>query len=89
MMKKLRGRNLKHPGCLIGITIGMIVGIVLAGVLASVYNVAMTIDMWVWFGIMIVLGAIGWIIGDRLSSRFPALEEETPEATQSDLPQSS
>lgn len=89
MMKKLRGRNLKHPGCLIGITIGMIVGIALAGVLASVYNVAMTIDMWVWFGLMIVLGAIGWIIGDRLSSRFPALEEETPEATQSDLPQSS
>jgi len=89
MMKKLRGRNLKHPGCLIGITIGMIVGIALAGVLASVYNVAMTIDMWVWFGLMIVLGAIGWIIGDRLASRFPALEEETPEATQADLPQSS
>jgi MFS family permease len=89
MMKKLRGRNLKHPGCLIGITFGMIIGIVLAGVLASVYNVAMTIDLWVWFGLMIVLGAIGWIIGDRLSSRFPALEEETPETTQSDLPQSS
>lgn len=89
MMKKLRGRNLKHPGCLIGVTIGMIVGIALAGVLASVYNVAMTIDVWVWFGLIIVLGAIGWIIGDRISSRFPALEEETPETTQSDLPQSS
>lgn len=89
MMKKLRGRNLKHPGCLIGITLGMIIGIVVAGVLASVYNVAMAIDLWVWFGIMLVLGAIGWIIGDRLSSRFPALEEETPETTQSDLPQSS
>jgi MFS family permease len=89
MMKKLRGRNLKHPGCLIGITLGMIIGIVLAGVLASVFNVAMTIDMWVWFGIMFVLGAIGWIIGDRLSSRFPALEDETSATTQSDLPQSS
>lgn len=89
MMKKLRGRNLKHPGCLIGITLGMIIGIVLAGVLASVYNVAMTIDLWVWFGLIFVLGAVGWIIGDRLSSRFPALEEETPETTQSDLSQSS
>ena len=88
-MKKLRGRNLKHPGCLIGITFGMIIGIVLAGVLASVYNIAMTIDLWVWFGVMVVLGAVGWIIGDRLSSRFPALEEDTPETTQSDLPQSS
>jgi hypothetical protein len=24
------------------------------------------------------LGVIGWITGDRLSSRFPALEEEGP-----------
>jgi MFS family permease len=89
MMKKLRGRNLKHPGCLIGVTLGMIIGIVLAGVLASVYNVAMTIDMWVWFGLIFVLGAIGWVIGDRLSSRFPALEEDSSETTQSDLSQSS
>lgn len=89
MMKKLRGRNLKHPGCLIGITLGMIIGILLAGVLASVYNVAMTIDIWVWFGLIFVLGAVGWVIGDRLSSRFPALEEDTSETTQSDLSQSS
>jgi MFS family permease len=89
MMKKLRGRSLKHPGCLIGVTLGMIIGIVLAGVLASVYNVAMTIDVWVWFGLIIVLGAIGWVIGDRLSSRFPALEEDTPETPQSDLSQTS
>jgi MFS family permease len=89
MMKKLRGRNLKHPGCLIGVTLGTIIGIVLAGVLASVYNVAMTIDVWVWFGLIFVLGAVGWVIGDRLSSRFPALEEDTPETTQSDLSQSS
>lgn len=89
MMKKLRGRNLKHPGCLIGVTLGMIIGIALAGVLASVYNVAMTIDVWVWFGLIFVLGAIGWIIGDRISSRFPALEEEAPETTPSDLSQPS
>jgi MFS family permease len=89
MMKKLRGRNLKHPGCLIGVTLGLIIGIVLGGVLASVFNVAMSIDVWVWFGIMFVLGATGWIIGDRLSSRFPALEEEAPETTRSDLSQSS
>jgi MFS family permease len=89
MMKKLRGRNLKHPGCLIGVTLGTIIGIVLAGVLASVYNVAMTIDVWVWFGLIFVLGAVGWVIGDRLSSRFPALEEDIPETTQSDLSQSS
>ena len=31
MMNKLRGRNLAHPGCLIGVTTGMTLGIVLAG----------------------------------------------------------
>lgn len=76
MMKKLRGRNLAHPGCLIGVTTGLIVGIVLAGMLAAVYNVAFNTVLLVWFGLTIVLGIIGWIIGDRLSSRFPALEED-------------
>jgi hypothetical protein len=76
MMKKLRGRNLAHPGCLIGVTTGLIVGIVLAGVLAAAFNVAFNSVLLVWFGLTIVLGIIGWIIGDRLSSRFPALEEK-------------
>lgn len=76
MMKKLRGRNLAHPGCLIGVTTGLIVGIVLAGMLAAIFNVAFNTVLLVWFGLIIVLGVIGWIIGDRLSSRFPALEEK-------------
>lgn len=79
MMKRLRGRNLKHPGCLIGVTLGLILGITVAGVMAAAFNISLSIDVWVWFGMMIVLGAIGWVIGDRLSSRFPALEEETPD----------
>jgi hypothetical protein len=75
MLKKLRGRNLGHPGCLVGITTGLTLGIVLAGILASVYNVALNTVLLVWFGLTIGLGAIGWIVGDRLSARFPALEE--------------
>ena len=74
MMKKLRGRNLAHPGCLIGITAGLTVGIILAGVLATVFNVAMNIILLSWLGLTLVLAALGWVIGDRLSSRFPALE---------------
>jgi hypothetical protein len=76
MMNKLRGRNLAHPGCLIGITVGLTVGIVLAGVMASVFGVALNTVLLSWLGFMLVLGALGWIIGDRLSSRFPALGEE-------------
>jgi len=77
MMKRLRGRNLKHPGCLIGVTLGVILGIIIAGVMASVYNVPLNTILWTWLAIILFLGALGWIIGSRLSSRFPA--EETPE----------
>lgn len=87
MMKRLRGRNLKHPGCLIGITAGLIFGIILAGILASVFNVALNTILLIWLGLTIGLGLIGWITGDRLSSRFPALEENSehthPDATSS------
>ena len=76
MMKRLRGRNLKHPGCLIGVTLGVILGIIIAGVMASVYNVPLNTILWTWLAMILVLGALGWIIGSRLSSRFPA--EETP-----------
>ncbi len=76
MMKKLRGRSLAHPGCLIGVTIGLTVGIVLAGVLAAVFNVTFNIVLLVWFGLTVVLGAIGWIVGVRVTPRFPVLENE-------------
>jgi MFS family permease len=76
MMKRLRGRNLKHPGCLIGVTLGVIFGIIIAGVMASVYNVPLNTILWTWLAIILFLAALGWIIGSRLSSRFPA--EETP-----------
>ena len=77
MMKKLRGRNLSHPGCLIGITAGLILGIVIAAILATL-NIALTTDLLIWLGLTIALGAIGWFVGDRLSSRFPALDEQIP-----------
>lgn len=75
MMNKLRGRNLAHPGCLIGVTAGLILGIILAGVLAMV-NIALNVDLLVWLGLTAGLGAIGWVTGSALSSRFPTLEEQ-------------
>ncbi len=86
MMKRFRGRNLKHPGCLIGITLGLTVGIVLAGILASVFYVPLNTILWIWLALTLGLGVLGWVIGDRLSSRFPALEED--ESLSSDLPPS-
>jgi uncharacterized protein YacL len=81
MMKRLRGRSLAHPGCLVGVTVGLTVGIILAGVLASVFNVALNTVLLVWLFLTIVLGAVGWVLGQRLTSKFPALEEEGSEAT--------
>lgn len=75
MMEKLRGRNLSHPGCLIGVTLGLTLGIVLAAILA-ILNVALNIDLLIWLGLTIGFGAIGWVIGDRLTSRYPALGEQ-------------
>ena len=82
MMKRLRGRNLKHPGCLTGVTLGVILGIVIAGVMASIYNIPLNTILWTWLAIILFLGALGWIIGSRLSPRFPA--EEAGEVVVSD-----
>ncbi len=76
MMKRLRGRNLAHPGCLIGITAGLTIGIIIAGVMAGVFNVPLTTVLLTWLGLTLFLALLGWIIGDRLSSRFPAVEED-------------
>jgi hypothetical protein len=78
MMKRLRGRNLAHPGCLVGVTAGLSLGIILAAVLA-LHNVSLNTVLLIWLGLTLSLGAIGWITGIRLTSRFPAGEEATPD----------
>lgn len=68
MMKRLRGRNLAHPGCLIGITSGLTFGIIIAGILA-IQNVALNTVLLIWLGLTLILGALGWVIGDLLTRR--------------------
>lgn len=69
MMKQLEGRNLAHPGCLIGVTLGLSIGIVLAGVLASVYNVPFNTVGLFWLVFTVVLGLVGWLIGAFLTTK--------------------
>ncbi len=75
MMKRFRGRNLAHPGCLTGVTTGLTLGIILAGILAAKFNVAYNTILLLWLVMTIGLGAIGWIVGAILTPRFPALPE--------------
>lgn len=75
MMKRFRGRNLAHPGCLTGVTAGLTLGIILAGILAAKFNVAYNSVLLLWLVMTIGLGAIGWIVGTILTPRFPALPE--------------
>ncbi len=75
MMKQLQGRNLAHPGCLVGVTVGLTVGIILAAILA-VNNVALNTVLLVWLGITLLLAALGWIVGNRLTSRFSTADKQ-------------
>jgi len=81
-MKRLRGRNLKHPGCLTGVTTGLTIGIILAGILAAVFNVPLNTLLLIWLSLTVGLGAIGWIVGSRLSSKLP-VEKDMPEDSSS------
>ncbi len=81
MMKRLRGRNLAHPGCLIGVTAGLTLGIILAGVMAAVFAVPYNTVILTWFAMTIGLGIIGWIIGSILTPRFSALPQTGEEHT--------
>lgn len=82
MMKQLRGHNLAHPGCLIGITVGLSLGIIIAGVLAVKFGTPYNTVLLIWFGMTVGLGIIGWFVGSALSSRFPALPENEDEAVE-------
>ena len=77
MMKRLRGRSLAHPGCLVGVTLGLALGIILAGVL-SLHNISLNTVLLIWLALTVGLGAIGWVVGTRLTSRFATIEEATP-----------
>lgn len=74
MMKRLQGRNLAHPGCLVGMTSGLTLGIILAGILA-VENVALNTVLLIWLGLTCLLGAIGWVVGNRLTARAKKASE--------------
>lgn len=69
MIEQLRGRNLAHVGCTLGLLLGLILGMFLA---ILVLTVAASVNWatFAWFGMTFALGGLGYIIGDRGSRRL-------------------
>ncbi len=72
MLDQLRGRNLAHVGCTLGLAAGLILGLILGFLVVVILNSASGLD-WatlVFFVVVFGLGALGWIAGDRMSKRL-------------------
>lgn len=71
MLDQLRGRNLAHVGCTIGLTLGLIIGMLAAFVVVLLNHAAQAAGYAtiVFFGITFILGAVGYVLGSRATSR--------------------
>lgn len=69
MLNQLRGRNLTHIGCTLGITLGLLIGLFGAiGVFQLVQSSsAPTLAFFILVGVTVVLGGLGFYLGGRFS----------------------
>ena len=76
MLEELRGRNLAHVGCTLGLLLGLTLGIVAGMVmtLAIHSDAAVTLATLAFFGLTFCLGALGYYIGGRSSRRLEPRE---------------
>ena len=73
-MRQLRGRNLSHIGCTLGLLVGLTLGMLLALValrLSPSVNAAFA----VFAGVTLVLGAVGYCLGTVATRRYARLAE--------------
>lgn len=72
MLNQLRGRNLAHVGCTLGLAFGLTLGIV-AGLMISLLvrtSAALNLATVAFFGLTFGLGALGYYLGNRSSRRL-------------------
>jgi hypothetical protein len=72
MLEQLRGRNLAHIGCTLGLTAGLIVGLVVAAIVLVILNSDAGVNWatFLFFAAVFGLGALGYLLGGRLSRRL-------------------
>ncbi len=72
MLNELRGRNLAHVGCTIGLLAGLLVGMIAGIVIISLVHTA-TASNWAalaWIGLTFAFGLLGFVVGGRISARL-------------------
>jgi uncharacterized protein YacL len=73
MLEQLRGRNLAHVGCTLGLFAGLVIGMIAATVIVIVFAQADAAATWatvVFFALTFGLGALGFYLGGRYSRRL-------------------
>ncbi|MGH2515593.1 MAG: hypothetical protein ACRDHP_08050 [Ktedonobacterales bacterium] len=72
MLQQLRGRNLAHVGCTLGLVAGLVLGMFAAILVITLYQAAAAAN-WAtlaFFAFTFGLGAIGYVLGSRLTQRL-------------------
>ncbi len=72
MLDQLRGRNLSHVGCTIGLVAGLVVGMIAGIIIISLFHSSSAAD-WAalaWIGLTLALGVLGFIAGGSASQRM-------------------
>jgi hypothetical protein len=72
MLDELRGRNLAHVGCTLGLTLGFILGLIVAFGVLVILNSSSGAN-WATLAFFITvfgLGVLGYVTGDRVSKRL-------------------
>lgn len=72
MLDQLRGRNLAHVGCTLGLLAGMLLGLITAFIIIQVMQNldAVNVATVAWIGATVVLGALGYYLGGYVSRRL-------------------
>ncbi|HEY7342076.1 MAG TPA: hypothetical protein VH591_14455 [Ktedonobacterales bacterium] len=72
MLDQLRGRNLAHVGCTLGLTGGLLLGLIAALVIIQVMQNSngVNIATAVWLGATVLLGGLGYYLGGYVSRRL-------------------
>ncbi len=72
MLDQLRGRNLAHVGCTIGLVAGLLLGLIAALIVIQVMQnlSAVNVATVLWIGATVALGALGYFVGGRVSRRL-------------------